>query len=80
MPRCCEDAWPIVTAPIIRWPVTEAATRLTDRADAVPDQIWVDAAHYDECGLAAIILMIATTNLFNRVNGTIRDSAGTTWS
>jgi alkylhydroperoxidase family enzyme len=47
----------------------------------VPDQIWNDAAdHYDEQELAAIILMIATTNFFNRINVTIREPAGTTWS
>jgi len=61
--------------------LTEAATRLADRPDAVPDQIWNDAAdHYDEQELAAIILMIATTNFFNRINLTIREPAGTTWS
>ena len=45
--------------------LTEAVTRLSDRADPVPDAIWDEAArHYDEQGLAALILMIATTNLF----------------
>src|SRR5947209_18129138 len=34
--------------------LTEAATRLADRADPVPDSIWEEAAqHYDERGLAA---------------------------
>ncbi len=48
-----------------------------DRADPVPDEIWEEATrHYDEKGLAAIILMIAMTNLFNRVNVTIRQGAG----
>ena len=57
--------------------LTEAATRLADRADPVPDAIWEEASrHYDEKGLAAIILMIAMTNLFNRVNVTIRQGAG----
>jgi AhpD family alkylhydroperoxidase len=47
--------------------LAEAATRIADRADPVPDEIWEEAAHhYDEKGLAAIILMIAMTNLFNR--------------
>jgi AhpD family alkylhydroperoxidase len=60
--------------------LTEAATRLADRPDAVPDAIWDDAAdHFDEKGLAAIILMIALTNFFNRINVTIREPAGTTW-
>jgi AhpD family alkylhydroperoxidase len=58
----------------------EAATRLSDRADAVPDEIWEEAArHYDEQQLAALILWIATTNLFNRLNATIREPAGATW-
>src|SRR5579871_2102446 len=48
--------------------LAEAATRLADRPDPVPDEIWDDAAdHYDERGLAALVLMIATTNLFNRL-------------
>ena len=61
--------------------LTEAATRLADRADAVTDAIWQEATqHYDENGLAAIILMIATTNMFNRINATIKEPAGATWS
>jgi AhpD family alkylhydroperoxidase len=60
--------------------LTEAVTRLADRPDAVSDEIWEEATrHYDEKGLAAIILMIATTNLFNRVNATIRQVAGGGW-
>ena len=59
--------------------LTEAATRLADRADPVPDAIWDEAArHYDEQGLAALILMIATTNLFNRLNASTRQPAGVT--
>jgi AhpD family alkylhydroperoxidase len=57
--------------------LAEAATRLADRADPVPDEIWdVAAAHYDEQGLAALVLMIAVTNLFNRLNATTRQVAG----
>ena len=57
--------------------LTEAATRLADRPDPVPDEIWDAAAsHYDEKGLAAIVLMIAVTNLFNRLNATTRQVAG----
>src|SRR5262249_36709463 len=60
--------------------LTEAATRLADRSDPVPDEIWEEAArHYDEKGLSAIILMIATTNFFNRVNVTTRKVAGSGW-
>ena len=57
--------------------LAEAATRLADRADPVPDEIWEAAAdHYDEQGLAALVLMIAVTNMFNRLNATTRQVAG----
>ena len=57
--------------------LTEAVTRLSDRADPVQDAIWEEAArHYDEPALAALILSIATTNLFNRLNVTTRQVAG----
>jgi AhpD family alkylhydroperoxidase len=57
--------------------LTEAVTRLSDRADPVPDEVWDEAAkHYDEQGLAALILAIATTNVFNRINVTTRQVAG----
>ncbi len=57
--------------------LAEAVTRLGDREDPVPDEIWKDAVrHYDERGLAALILWIATTNVFNRLNVTTRQPAG----
>jgi AhpD family alkylhydroperoxidase len=57
--------------------LAEAVTRLSDRVDPVPDGIWADAVrHYDEEALAAIILMIATTNVFNRLNVATRQVAG----
>lgn len=57
--------------------LAEAATRLSDRPDPVPDEIWDDAAkHYDEEGLAAVVLTIAVTNLFNRLNATTKQQAG----
>jgi AhpD family alkylhydroperoxidase len=57
--------------------LAEAATRLADRPDPVPDEIWDQAAdHFDEQGLAALILMIGVTNLFNRLNATTRQIAG----
>src|SRR5919201_1704459 len=43
--------------------LTEAATRLSDRTDPVPDEIWDEAArHYTEPQLAALVIAIATTN------------------
>jgi AhpD family alkylhydroperoxidase len=57
--------------------LAEAATRLADRPDPVPDGVWDDAAdHYDERQLAALVLMIGVTNLFNRLNATTRQVAG----
>src|SRR5215475_515793 len=57
--------------------LAEAATRLADRPDPVPDEIWDAAAdHFGEKELAAIVLMIGVTNLFNRLNATIRQVAG----
>jgi AhpD family alkylhydroperoxidase len=60
--------------------LAEAATRLADRADAVPDEIWDAAAkHFDEKELGAIVLWIATTNFFNRINVTTRQQAPQNW-
>jgi AhpD family alkylhydroperoxidase len=57
--------------------LTEAVTRLSDRADPVPDGVWDQAAgHDDEQGLAALLLMIAVTNVFNRLNVATRQVAG----
>lgn len=57
--------------------LAECATRLSDRSDPVPDEVWDQvAAHYDEKGLAALILMIGLTNLFNRLNVTSKQMAG----
>ena len=60
--------------------LTEAATRLCDRPGAVTDEIWAEAArHYDERQLGALVLMVAITNFFNRLNTTFRVPAGTSW-
>ncbi|HTI21759.1 MAG TPA: carboxymuconolactone decarboxylase family protein [Kutzneria sp.] len=57
--------------------LTEAVTRMADQVDPVSDAVWDEAAdHYDEKGLSALILMIATTNFFNRINVTIKQPAG----
>ncbi len=57
--------------------LTEAVTRLSDRADPVPDEIWEEAArHYDEKGLAALIIAIGTINVWNRFNVSTRQVAG----
>lgn len=60
--------------------LAEEATRLADRAEPVPDAVWADAvAHYTEPQLAAIVLWIATTNFFNRLNVTTRQPAPQNW-
>jgi len=60
--------------------LTEAATRLCDRPGAVTDEIWKEATkHYDEPQLQALVLMVAITNFFNRINTTFRVPAGTRW-
>ncbi|GAA3241248.1 carboxymuconolactone decarboxylase family protein [Nonomuraea helvata] len=60
--------------------LAEAATRIQDGAPGVTDEIWdAAAAHFDEKQLSAIILNIAMTNFFNRINHTIRAQAGMTW-
>jgi AhpD family alkylhydroperoxidase len=60
--------------------LSESVTRLSDRADPVPDEVWDEAArHFDQEQLAAIVVWIATTNLFNRLNASTRQVAGAAW-
>jgi AhpD family alkylhydroperoxidase len=57
--------------------LTEAATRLADRADAVSDEVWDDVArHYEEPQLGALVLAIAGINAWNRINATTRQVGG----
>ena len=57
--------------------LTEALTRLADRADQVPDALWDAAAeHFDETQLGALVLDIATVNLWNRLNTATRQVVG----
>src|SRR6266542_6777255 len=57
--------------------LTEAVTRLSDRSDPVPDEIWKEAArHYDEPALASLIIAIANINVWNRLNVATRQVAG----
>ncbi|GIG61768.1 alkyl hydroperoxide reductase AhpD [Longispora fulva] len=57
--------------------LTEAVTRLADRSDPVPDQVWdVAATHFDQKELAVLLLNIAVTNVYNRLNGPTRQQAG----
>ena len=57
--------------------LTEAATRLADRPDPVPDEVWDEAArHYSEPQLAALVVAIATINAYNRINAATRQVTG----
>ena len=57
--------------------LTETATRLADRPDPVPDEVWDEAArHYSEPQLAALVVAIATINAYNRINATTRQVTG----
>ncbi len=57
--------------------LTEATTRLSDRTDAVPDDVWAEAArHFDEPALGLLVFNIALINFFNRINVPIRQVAG----
>lgn len=57
--------------------LTEAATRLADRSDPVPDDVWQEAArHYDEPHLGALVIAIAAINAWNRVNAITRQESG----
>ena len=57
--------------------LAEAATRLSDRPDPVPDGVFEEAArHYDEQTLSALIIDIALINFWNRLTVTVRQPAG----
>ena len=57
--------------------LAEAVTRLADRPDPVPDDVWAEAArHHDEPALAALLLAIASVNVWNRLNVATRQVAG----
>src|SRR5262249_9658010 len=56
--------------------LTECVTRIADRPDPVPDDVWNEAArHYDQRALAALLIAISTINVFNRINVATRQVA-----
>ena len=60
--------------------LAEAITRISDSSDPVPDAVWDEAAqHYDEKGLASLVIAVSVTNLWNRLNVSTRQVAGATW-
>jgi hypothetical protein len=44
---------------------------MADRPEPVGDQVWDDAA--------GLVLWVATTNLFNRLNAATKQPAGAAW-
>ena len=57
--------------------LTEAASRLSDHADPVPDEVWNEAArHYNETQLGALVMSIGLINLWNRLNTATRQVGG----
>lgn len=57
--------------------LAEAVTRLSDRPDPVPDDVWNEAArHFSEPQLGALLLRIALINVWNRLNVPTRQVAG----
>jgi AhpD family alkylhydroperoxidase len=57
--------------------LTEALTRAADRPDQVPDTIWdAVAEHFDATQLAALVLDIATVNLWSRLHIATRQVVG----
>jgi AhpD family alkylhydroperoxidase len=57
--------------------LTEAATRLADRSDPIPDEVWEEAArHYDDPVLGGVVVAIAAINAWNRINAATRQITG----
>jgi AhpD family alkylhydroperoxidase len=57
--------------------LAEAVTRLADRPDPVSDEVWQEAAkHYDEQQLSALLVAVATVNVWNRLNASTKQVAG----
>ena len=57
--------------------LAEAVTRINDREDAVPDDVWNEAArYYNETGLGALVVNIGLINFWNRVNVATKQPAG----
>jgi AhpD family alkylhydroperoxidase len=57
--------------------LAEAATRLADRSDPVPDNVWEEAAgYYSESQLMALVVAVAAINAFNRLNVATRQITG----
>jgi AhpD family alkylhydroperoxidase len=61
--------------------LAEGATRLQDGAVGVTDEVWDRAAaHFTAPQLESIVLEVALTSFFNRVNRAVNEPAGKTWA
>jgi len=61
--------------------LAEAATRLSDTDDPVPDEVWEEAArHYTEQELGALVMQVGLVNLWNCVNVSTRQEPPADWS
>lgn len=57
--------------------LTESVTRMADRTDPVPDEVWQPAARqFSEVELSALLLAISVINVWNRLNVATRQIAG----
>jgi AhpD family alkylhydroperoxidase len=57
--------------------LAEAVTRLADRPDPVPDDLWLEATkHFSKEELAALLITIGAVNVWNRLNAATRQIAG----
>ncbi|MCE6998092.1 hypothetical protein LZG04_25325 [Saccharothrix sp. S26] len=52
-------------------------TRLSDRPDPVPGDVWQEAAkHYDEKQLSGLPVAVTTVNVWNRLDAATNQVAG----
>lgn len=57
--------------------LAESLTRIADRPEGVPDDIWDEAArHFEEPKLAALCVSISSINVWNRLNVATRQVVG----
>lgn len=60
--------------------LTEALTRMADRPDPVSDELWDEVSRsFDETQRAALLISIASINVWNRLNVSIRQAPPKEW-
>ncbi len=61
--------------------LAEHVARVADRSgEAVPDSLWDEIAdHFSEVEISGLLMSIGITNLFNRLNATVKEPAGQRW-